>query len=186
MVNCLCVSTCGKAFASNRKLCYHQNRCKTCQHTAKYRCGKCSKMFSTPHRLKEHQLVHSDVRRFSCGLCDKSFKRKVNLKQHVLTHIFTRNFKCHICDRRFNRKDNFTRHLEGHFGIKSFKCTVCDRGFAQYTAARRHEENCRQNNVSVSDSSSDDDDDGELNVADNGLADGDVKMDFNECGEDTD
>ena len=84
----------------------------------------------------------------------------------------------------FNRDSNCNRHVEAHFGFKNFKCTVCDRGFAQYTAARRHEENCRQNNVSGSDSSSDED--GELNVADNGLADGDVKMDFNECGEDTD
>ena len=186
MVNCLCVSQCGKAFASNRKLCYHQNRCKTCQHTAKYRCGKCSKMFSTPRQLKEHQVAHSDVRKFRCHICDKSFKRKWNYILHMKSvHSDVKNFQCHVCGRRFNRDSSCNRHVETHFGIKNFKCTVCDRSFLRYEHARRHEENCRQNNVCGSDSSSDDDD-GELDLADNGLTDGDVKMDFNGCGEDTD
>ena len=62
MVYCLCVSTCGKAFASSQTLCSHEQMCKTCGNMVKYRCGKCSKLFSTTAVLK--QQVHSDMRKF--------------------------------------------------------------------------------------------------------------------------
>ena len=156
MVNCLCVSTCGKAFASNRNLCSHQKRCHTCRHMVKYRCGKCSKMFSTPHLLNRHQVVHSDVRKFRCHICDKSFKYKPDCTRHVRSHSGVQDYQCHICGRRFNRKYHCNRHVDGHFGIKNFKCTVCDKGFAEYSTARCHEDNCCRNGVSVSDSSDSD------------------------------
>ena len=153
MVNCLCVSTCGKAFASWRKLCYHQKRCNTCGHTANYRCGKCSKMFSSPQHLNRHQVAHSDVRKFRCHVCDKLFKYKIDCKRHVEAHSGAQNFQCHICGRRFNRDSSCNRHVEGHFGFKNFKCAVCDRSFAEYHRAQIHEKTCCRNGVSASDSS---------------------------------
>ena len=155
MVNCLCVSTCGKSFASWRKLCYHQKRCNTCGNTVRYRCGKCSKMFSSPRHLKEHQVVHSDVRKFRCRICDKSFKYKSDCTRHVKAHSGVQDFQCHICGRRFSRQSSCNRHVEGHFGFKNFKCTVCDRGFAEYSTAQAHEEVCRQNATPVTNCVSD-------------------------------
>ena len=155
MVHCLCVSACGKSFASIRKLYNHEQKCKTCTRMARYRCDKCSKMFSTVKILKEHGLVHSDVRKFKCHLCDRTFKSNSSCNRHVKEHSDVRNFQCHVCDRRFHQKSSCNRHVEGHFGIKNFQCTVCDRSFAHYQNAHRHEEICRQKDVYVSDSYSD-------------------------------
>ena len=155
MVNCLCVSTCGKTFASRRKLLYHEQRCKTCNGVAKFRCGKCGKLFLTPIALKEHEVVHSDVRKFKCHICDKTYKRRSDCSRHVKEIHLGRHFECHICDRRFNRKSSCNRHVEGHFGIKNFNCMKCDRFFAHYHNALSHEEICCKNATPVTHCASD-------------------------------
>ena len=150
MVQCSLVSACGKAFASVRKLCFHEQKCTTCRRMAEYRCGHCYKMFSTPRQLKDHEIVHSDVKEFKCHICDKSFKRKGDCNRHVKEHSNVRNFKCHICERRFKQKALCDRHVQIHSGIKNFKCTKCGKYFFRYSNARSHEENCRRNEASVS------------------------------------
>ena len=155
MVICLCVSTCGKVFASSRKLLDHKQRCKTCDCAARYRCGKCGKLFSTNILLKRHGMVHSDVRDFKCGICNKSFKCKGHLKQHGWVHVNVRNFRCHVCDETFKRKGDCIRHIEEHLGDKNYHCMKCGRGFARYYVARAHEEICCKNSAPVSDCSSD-------------------------------
>ena len=149
MVNCLCVSACGKTFASSRKLCYHEKMCKTCGFMVKYRCEKCCKLFSTVKCLKQHQLVHSDVRKFKCHICDKSFKRKDHLNKHELSHSKERKFKCGICEKAFTQSGNRNIHVDNHFGVKSYRCMKCDKGFAQYSNARCHEETCRKTSTTV-------------------------------------
>ena len=167
MVNCLCVSTCGKSFVSSQTLCSHEQSCKTCGNKVKYRCGKCNKLFSTVYFLKLHEMVHSDVKRFKCGVCDQTFKRRSDCNRHVKEiHYGARNFKCHICDQCFSRKSSCSRHVEGHLGIRNYKCVKCDKSFRRYNHARRHEDVCRQNDVSVSDSFSDD---GGSNITDDGV-----------------
>ena len=151
MVYCLCVSTCAKAFTSKRKLCYQEQRCNTCKHMVKFCCGECRKMFSTPGYLKQHEMVHSNVKNFKCGICDAAFKWKCDRTRHEEGHSDVRNFKCYICDQRFNRKSSCTRHEEGHLGIKNFKCMKCDKSFANHYHALSHEKICRQNAVPVND-----------------------------------
>ena len=112
MVYCLCVSTCGKTFANWRKLCYHQQTCRTCGDMVKYRCGECNKYLTDRNR-------HVDV-----------------------LHMGVRNFKCHICDRCFARKNECIRHMETHLAIRNFGCVKCGGGFFRYEEALHHEENC--------------------------------------------
>ena len=169
MVNCLCVSTCGQAFASGRKLLDHEKICKTCCGVVKYRCGTCGKLFSSIRYLKLHDVVHSDVRKFNCGLCDKSFKRSNHLKDHeLLIHSDVRNFKCYICDGAFKRKSDYIRHEEEHLGIKNFKCMKCNKGFTRYFNALSHEKICRKNDAAVSGCCSDD---GKLDLVDTEVSD---------------
>ena len=177
MVNCLCVSACGRASASRRALLDHEKICKTCCRVVKYRCGKCEKMFSTVGYLKRHEVLHSNVRKYVCGLCDKSLKRRDHLNRHVVEHSDVRKFPCHICDRRFKRKGDCIRHVERHLGIKNFQCMKCCRGFAQYSNARRHEEICRKNSAPVSDCCSGTE---ETDLTNNQVSD-DEQMDANGC-----
>ena len=174
MVYCLCVSTCGKAFTSRRKLCYHEQRCNTCKHVVKFRCGECYKMFSTSGCLKQHALVHSNARNFKCRTCDKSFKCRGHLKQHEQVHLDVKDFNCYVCDAVFNRKGNCTRHEEGHSGIKNFKCMKCDRFFLCYQNAHNHEKICRQNAVPVTECRN------YSNLTDNEVSDDYEQMDGNE------
>ena len=149
MVHCLCVSNCGKTFASRRKLLDHEQRCNTCNRVAKYRCGTCGKLFSTVVCLKRHEVVHSDVRNFTCRICDRRFKRKGDCKKHGLTHSDVRNYRCHICDQAFKRKEDCIRHEEEHSGIRNYKCIKCDKGFLRYGNARHHEKICRKTSTSM-------------------------------------
>ena len=179
MVNCLCVSTCGRAFASRRTLLSHEQICKTCSRLVKYRCGTCGKLFSSIAYLKRHDVVHSKVRKFDCGLCDKSFKRRDHLNRHVVEHSDLRRFTCDICDHSFKRKDDCVRHMERHLGIKNYKCMKCDRSFAGFSNAQSHENNCCvkiQQDVSGSDSHGDD---GGLHLIDIEVSD-DEQMDGND------
>ena len=154
MVHCLCVSTCGRASASRRTLLNHEKICKTCRRAVKYRCGKCGKLFSSITYLKQHEMVHSDVRDFKSGLCDKSFKFKGHLKQHGLVHSKERNFKCGICDKAFAQVGNRNVHELIHLGVKNYKCVKCDKPFAHYYNTLRHEKICCKNATPVSDCSS--------------------------------
>ena len=168
MVHCSCVSSCGKVFASRRKLLDHKQRCKTCDCVARYRCGKCGKLFSTKIILKRHEMVHSDVRDFRCDICNKSFKCKGHLKQHGRVHVNVRNFRCHVCDETFKRKGDCIRHIEEHLGDKNYNCAKCGKGFARYFNARNHEGICCKNVAPVSDCCSSDE---ELDLDDNGVSD---------------
>ena len=176
MVYCSCVSRCGKSFASSRKLCNHEKMCKTCGFMVKHRCGKCGKLFSNNIILKQHEMVHSDVRKFKCHICDKSFKRSGDCNRHVKEHSDVRNFRCLLCDDTFKRNGACIRHVERHLGIKSFQCMKCCRDFAQYSNARRHEEICRKNSAPVSDCCSGTE---ETDLTNNEVSD-DEQMDANE------
>ena len=175
MVNCLCVSACGRASASKRKLLDHEKICKTCRRAVKYRCRKCGKLFSSITYLKQHEIEHLNVRKFKCHICDKSFKRSGDCNRHVKEHSDVRNFRCLLCDETFKRNDCCIRHVERHLGIKSFQCMKCCRGFAQYSNARRHEEICCKNAAPVSHCSSGS---GESDLTNNEVSD-DEKMDAN-------
>ena len=144
----------------------------TCRNMATCRCGECGKMFSSTSALKEHGLVHSDVRKFRCHICDKAFKRSGECNRHVKEHSDVRNHKCGICDRRFKRKSSCNRHMDGHWNIKNFKCTKCGRGFAHYHSALSHEKTCCQDVVPISG-------DGGLYLIDNEVSD-DEQMVVNE------
>lgn len=45
-------------------------------------CSECGKIFNSNSRLKEHSLVHSDIRPFICDICGKGFTRLVLLNTH--------------------------------------------------------------------------------------------------------
>jgi len=50
------------------------------------KCAKCTKTFRTFQQLKQHMLVHSNIRKHSCHFCDKTFKQQCHLQQHERLH----------------------------------------------------------------------------------------------------
>ena len=125
MVVSLCVSTCGKSFASWRKLSHHQKTCKTCADIVKYRCGTCNEFLAERNR---------HVKKIRMG---------------------ARNYMCYICDKRFDKRAECNRHMNIHLDIINFKCEKCDKEFFRFTEAQDHEKICCQNDVSDFESSGD-------------------------------
>ena len=101
--------------------------------TPEYSCTECERRFPDIHGLKQHSVVHSDVRAFSCKGCGKSFKRrpgltnhKCNLKTGSGETKFKKSYKCNHCDYVSSRAGDFGKHLKTHSGEKSNKCNQCD------------------------------------------------------------
>ena len=46
-------------------------------------CSKCNKIFPVPHKLREHELIHSDTFPFNCEECGRGFNNKYKMRSHV-------------------------------------------------------------------------------------------------------
>ena len=59
-----------------------------------YSCRYCSKLFSAPSFLRDHERIHTGEKPYSCEICGKSFATKSNRKAHQSIHFihFHKNF----------------------------------------------------------------------------------------------
>ncbi|KAJ0184399.1 hypothetical protein K1T71_000822 [Dendrolimus kikuchii] len=76
--NIVC-EVCGKKYASNAALRYHQR-----VHTGErpYKCTMCDKTFTMPLFLKIHVRTHTGERPYKCTACPKAFSNKAALLRH--------------------------------------------------------------------------------------------------------
>ncbi|XP_037090751.1 zinc finger protein PLAG1-like [Pollicipes pollicipes] len=105
------------------------------------RCVTCSKSFSSPGKLAQHQYSHTGERPYVCQRCDKSFSSKFKLMRHVLTHSKERQFKCTECSKGFYRKDHLKNHMETHNPNKQmFHCPrpSCGKEYTSSTGLKKH------------------------------------------------
>ncbi|GFR92574.1 zinc finger protein 184 [Elysia marginata] len=75
-------------------------------------CGKCGKIFNARHRLKRHELTHTDFRPYSCSQCGRAFRQKVHLSDHLKRHAGHRPFSCSGCGKRFILKNELNQHAK--------------------------------------------------------------------------
>ena len=109
----------------------------------------CSKAYTKPSRLQEHQRSHtgevgrrsepSDLfssplqRPFVCDTCQKSYLRETHLQAHVRSHQpeSARPLKCQFqdCQRRFWTSQHLRVHHDWHNGAKPFAVRDITRCF---------------------------------------------------------
>merc|ERR1711962_220090 len=120
----------------------------------------CSKTFSKPSRLRDHERVHSGVRPYVCSVqgCEKSYSRAQHLKRHTssahhdlhsdddsdterkkLNVASSQSVVCDTCGKAFSNSDNMAKHVK-QVHSKTYSCshTGCDMSFNKKHQLRNH------------------------------------------------
>ncbi|KAI0043129.1 hypothetical protein FA95DRAFT_1563607 [Auriscalpium vulgare] len=105
----------------------------------------CSKSYTKPSRLAEHERSHTGVRPFVCATCGKSYLRETHLQAHTRAHLpeSDRPIVCEEegCGKRFWTAQHLKYHENVlHKGEKPFKCTAeeCGAAFLKHHQLRAH------------------------------------------------
>lgn len=107
MKNIVC-EVCGKRYASNAALRYHQR-----VHTGErpYKCTECSKSFTMPLFLQIHLRTHTGERPYECSLCPKAFSNKAALLRHDRVHTGIKPYECPQCGKFFTQSNSMKLHV---------------------------------------------------------------------------
>lgn len=81
-----------------------------------YQCSTCGRLFSTNHRLVDHESTHTNVKAHKCDACDKEFRTRSDLKKHSVVHVTEKKFKCDVCGKLFARAYGLKTHAFLHTG----------------------------------------------------------------------
>lgn len=122
---------CKKGFNSLLSLYRHSG-----SHFAKFECGACSKMCSSPEHLKRHMLTHQN----HCRRCNKKFPSAEEKKQHFKLKQCKPYTTCHECGHEFSCWEHKQRHMEtvhGHAKVVH-RCHVCCKEFRTRIAVYLH------------------------------------------------
>ena len=114
---------CGKVFAFLSTLKQHQLNCELRTDldkdiaSSRYKCTKCSSVFTSKLQLTGHSRMHSTLEKpHKCPFCQSRFMNPAQLRLHLLTHDTTpcgkdHSYSCKKCDVNFGNSHNLDRHL---------------------------------------------------------------------------
>ena len=105
-----------------------------------FACDKCSHVANREHNIRNHQLVHSELRPWKCEFpsCFASFKSNGTLKAHKSTHETNLEVrKPHICkfgncEYRAANTSTLRNHTLAHHTPgreRNFQCSMCSKSF---------------------------------------------------------
>ncbi|XP_075989690.1 uncharacterized protein LOC142985419 [Anticarsia gemmatalis] len=105
--NIVC-EVCGKRYASNAALKYHQR-----VHTGErpYKCTECTKTFTMPLFLEIHMRTHTGEKPYECSLCPKAFSNKAALLRHDRVHTGAKPYECPHCGKFFTQSNSMKLHV---------------------------------------------------------------------------
>lgn len=90
---------------------------------------KCPKCGILQINLKQHYLVHSQIKRYECKYCEKKFSQIGNYKTHLNLHTGKRPHVCQLCSNSFSDPNSLRVHMIRHSGEKKYKCGLCSKSF---------------------------------------------------------
>ena len=133
---------CGFTFNNRKTLLIHQ---RTHDVNRRHKCQVCGDHFEIKSRLKNHMMIHDNVKPFACTFegCSMAFTQNSNLKRHQRIHSGARPYKCEYCDKSFGCGSNLNQHLYTHEKTESsfvFKCIFsdCQRQYKYHSSLRLH------------------------------------------------
>ncbi|XP_052748199.1 zinc finger protein 583-like isoform X2 [Galleria mellonella] len=126
-VRSIVCEVCGKRYASNAALRYHQR-----VHTGErpYQCSYCPKTFTMPLFLQIHLRTHTGERPYPCPSCPKAFSNRAALLRHDRVHTGAKPYQCPKCGKAFTQSNSMKLHVH----------TVHLKMPAPYKSKRRREE----------------------------------------------
>ncbi|XP_055378262.1 zinc finger protein Xfin-like [Condylostylus longicornis] len=124
---------CGKEFSTKHHLGRHK-----ISHTQEknFQCPNCPARFKAKGGLAAHMQVHGES--YPCLTCGVLLKTKQLLKNHMVVHSDVKNYRCNFCKKDFKRLNDLNYHLITHIGIKPYECRVCNQKFVHDMTYRRH------------------------------------------------
>ncbi|XP_050517010.1 zinc finger protein OZF-like [Diabrotica virgifera virgifera] len=102
-------------------------------------CDQCGAAFLKKTYLQDHQITHSEVRRYRCKQCGKAFKHRHTLSVHKKTHEESKSYVCEVCGIGFKaRATLYTHTLLKHSDEKKFPCSSCHLRFNLKSSRDKH------------------------------------------------
>ncbi len=104
---------------------------------SEYSCYICKKDFLHKHYLRNHMIVHNEIKAFVCDVCGKCYRTKAVLKRHLNVHegkIYT----CEECGKQFPYYARLRIHRYSHRTELNYICPVCTKPFKVQKYLARH------------------------------------------------
>lgn len=103
-----------------------------------YECPVCKKKLVRHQSLRDHKLMHINMRPHKCTICGKSFLRPSSLRTHMIVHSADSPFACDLCPAKFKRSSVLKTHKLTHTGVRRFECDICKHRFHLKGALKHH------------------------------------------------
>lgn len=102
-----------------------------------YTCYVCKKDFLHKYYLRNHLIVHNEIKAFVCDVCGKTYRTKAILKRHLNVHE-GKTYTCEDCGKTFPYYARLRIHRYSHRTELNYKCTVCSKAFKVQKYLARH------------------------------------------------